>query len=380
MIIAETRLGGAPYERGRAHGVALSSQIERHLGAWLAALERGGVGEPRAYVEQMLRDTDFGAATQQHTPDLMDEARGIADGAGVPRPLIFALQLLDEEWAYRLRRRQSAEKLEKCSSFAITAPDGPTWIGQNMDLGAYTDGAQALLRFEADGGRPEALVFTVAGMIGLMGVNAAGVGVCVNSLPQLPSAAQGVPVAFVLRRLLQAASLAEAAAIVLSIPHATNQHYVIAEPGAARSFEASAVGVTEYHSLDPARVLHTNHPLAAEGAPEPESARANSAARLKSLSGRLGEGGADLARVQAALSAFDDPAHPVCRLKRDDNHLIGFTTGSMISALSPAPADIEAWVSAGPPSLAGYAPFRLRAEGRGGPQFSRAGRAADELA
>src|SRR5581483_7227145 len=293
--------------------------------------------------------------------------------------LVFALQLLDEEWAYRLRR-QSGPVLEKCSSFAIAEPGRPTWIGQNMDLGGYTDGAQALLRIAPHGDAPEALVFTVAGMIGLMGVNAAGVGVCVNSLPQLPSAPQGVPVAFVLRSLLLATSLAEAAQIVTTIPHATNQHYVIAAPDGARSFEASAAGVVEYRPPEPGRVLHTNHPLAAEGAAEPAAARENSEARLKSLVERLSAAMAcDLAAAQGALAAMDDPRHPVSRPRRDDNFLIGFTTGSMISKLQGAPAPVETWVSDGPPALRGYAAFQLRASGARR-AFSPAAGGADELA
>ena len=129
-----------------------------------------------------------------------------------------------------------------------------------MDLGWYTDGFQALLEVD-DGEAPAALVFTTAGMLGLLGVNAAGVGVCVNSLPQLPSAPEGLPVAFVIRRLLQARAAEEALGLVQTLPHATNQHYVIAGPGVARSFEAGAGGVTEYLPPDPTRVLHTNHPL-----------------------------------------------------------------------------------------------------------------------
>ena len=251
--------------------------------------------------------------------------------------------------------------MEKCSSIGVVSPGGPTWIGQTMDLGGYTDGFQALLAPAADGDRPAALVFTVAGMIGLMGVNAAGVGVCVNSLPQLPSVPQGLPVAFVLRRLLQVTSLAEACDLVLALPHATNQHYLIAEPGGARSFEASAAGVAEYRSPDPSRVLHTNHALAAEGAPEPASARVNSAARLASLQARLAAGAAGLDEIKAALSSCDDPENPVCRIRGEPGGFSAFTTGSMISALEPA--RIEAWVSPGPPSRAGYARFDLAASG-----------------
>jgi len=362
MIVDVTSIGGNAYERGRAHGRAFRPLVESHLAAWLASLERAGLGDPQAYVADMLRETDFLTALGRHMPDLLEEAYGVADGSGTPRHMLFALQLLDEEWAYRARRKADAGKLQKCSSVAIVSPDGPTWIGQNMDLGGYTDGHQVLLRIAAAEGQPGALVFSIAGMIGLLGVNAAGVGVCVNSIPQVPSAPEGVPVAFMIRRLLQATSLAEASELVQSLPHATNQHYVIAEPGGVRSFEASAAGVTEFRPPRSDRVLHTNHPLSDEpGAPESEKARENTVARLASLTSRLAEGSPCLGEIQAALSAFDDPRHPVCRLRGEEG-IINFTTGSMISALRPAPADIEAWVSAGPPSIGGYGHVVLPAE------------------
>jgi hypothetical protein len=271
---------------------------------------------------------------------------------------VDALQLLDEEWAYREGRAAQRAALEKCSSFAIARRgDGEAaWIGQNMDLGSYTDGFQAMLRIGPDGARPAALVFTAAGMVGLMGVNAAGLGVCVNALPQLTNAPTGVPVAFVLRRLLQARTLAEAVDLVLAISHATNQHYVIASPEGVRSFEASAAGVAPYRPAEPTRVLHTNHPLAAAATRQTPTAWENSEARLASLTRRLSGGAPGLAELQAALSSHDDARHPVCR---SGEGLIGFTTGSMISALSPG--RVSAWASAGPPDTGGYHPFELAA-------------------
>ena len=349
-------LTGAPFERGRGHGAALGNQIRAHLGAWLASLAEAGVGEPSAYVADMLAATDFRSAIAQHTPDLWDEVLGIAAGAEVPTDLLFGLQLLDEEWAYRLRAGRDG-KLEKCSSLAIAPASGPTWIGQNMDLGGYTEGYSAILSFGRTPAQPDALVFTVAGMIGLMGVNAAGVGVCVNSLPQLPSASEGLPVAFVLRRLLQAPTFTEACDLVLNLPHATNQHYLIAGPGAVRSFEASCKGVTEYLPSQPSRVFHTNHPLAAPCQPEPEGAGVNSAARLHALQARLGVGEVNLDEIQAALGSRDDPANPVCRVRGEPGGVVAFTTGSMISRLTAS--SVESWVSPGPPSRTGYSRLAL---------------------
>lgn len=350
---------GGPFARGKAHGAALQGQVRAHLDAWLGSLAQAGVGDPRDYVAAMLAATDFKPAIERHTPDLWQEVEGVSAGAQVAPDLLFGLQLLDEEWAYRVRTANSGP-LEKCSSLGVVPADGPTWIGQTMDLGGYTDGFQALLATGADGDRPAALVFTVAGMIGLMGVNAAGVAVCVNSLPQLPSAPVGLPVAFVLRRLLQARSLAEAADLALKLPHATNQHYLIAEPGGVRSFEASAKGVTEYHPPQPGRVLHTNHPLAAQGAPQTEAALANSVARLEALRARLSKGEPGSGEIKAALCSRDDPQNPVNRVRGEPGGLAAFTTGSMLSGLSAE--RVETWVSPGPPSEVAYVNFVLKPE------------------
>ena len=349
-------LGGDPHARGLAGGCVLAARAQAHLADWRASLAAVTGLDADDYLRRMLRETDYVTAVRRHTPDVLEEVRGFAQGAGVDPDLMFALQLLDEEWAYRRRAGLSRRTPGKCSSIAIVDAGSPTWIGQNMDLGRYTDGHQVALRIAGEGGAPASLVFTTAGVIALMGVNAAGLGVCVNSLPQLPSAPEGVPVAFVVRRLLQARTLAEAAALVLELPHATSQHYLLAEPGSLRSFEASAAGVTEYQPPDPRRIFHTNHPLADEqGAPETAAARHNSVQRLASVVGRLADGAPGLAAIQVALSACDDPDNPVCRTGGDGD--IGFTCGSMISALSPAA--VESWVSPGPPSQAGYERFSL---------------------
>ena len=275
MQVIETSGGG--YARGAGRGRTAGPQVRAHLDAWLDTLAQGIGGDPRAYVRDMLVETDFVSAITSFTPELMEEVRGLADGAGLERDLVFAMQLIDEEWAHRARMRAAPAARDKCSSIAVVAGDGPTWIGQNMDLGAYTNGHQALLKIAGDGA-PQALVFTLNGVIALMGVNAAGVGVCVNSIPQLPSAPRGLPVAFVIRRLLMCRSLSEAARLVQSLPHATNQHYLIAEAGAARSFEASAEGVSEYRPDSPQRITHTNHPLGAvKGVAAPPAAQEDTA-------------------------------------------------------------------------------------------------------
>ena len=75
--------GGEPFARGRAIGLALAPRIAAHLEAWQAWLARVTRMPAGAYVEGMLQATSFEAAIEAHAPDLMDEVRGVADGAGV---------------------------------------------------------------------------------------------------------------------------------------------------------------------------------------------------------------------------------------------------------------------------------------------------------
>ncbi len=326
------------------HGAALAPAIRAHLDDWLTALGGQGVADPPAHLRRLLATTGFRSAVEELTPDLGDEVRGVAAGAGVDADLLLALQLIDEEPPHRA----GAGPLLKCSSVGLAPPEGPTWIGQTMDLDPHTRGHQVLLRVAARDGRPAALVFSIAGVVALLGVNAAGVGVCVNALPQLPAAREGLPVAFVIRRLLQAGGLDEAVALVHALPHATSQHYLLAEPGRVRSVEATPHGAAEHHPTDPARVLHTNHPLGPEpGAPGPPGAERDSRARLAALRDRLGAGAQGLAELQAAFASADDPEHPICRTRGAGPG--DYTTGSMISALRPAPAPVRTWTTPGPP-------------------------------
>ena len=346
-----------------AQGRAFREAIAGHSEALLSAWRKQGIDDPLEHRARLLRETRFEDAIERHTPHLMREVEGIAAGSGLSRAEVYALQLLDDEWAFR-RRVKDGPPLQKCSTFAVrNDAAGVTWIGQNMDLGAYTDGLQRLVQHGPCDGRPAALVVSDAGILGLLGVNDSGVGVCVNSIPQVPSGAEGVPVAFVKRpTLLEARSAAEPAMGAVAALHASNQHYVIPRPQRLIvSLEASSEGVVALPLSAPDRSLHTNHPLAS-GNRYPEGEE-NSVARLRSLENRLARGTPVLSDLKGALASCDDDHHPVCRLRSDELGPMSFTTASMISELRGKAAPIEAWVSFGPPSQRDYRAFTLSLAG-----------------
>jgi hypothetical protein len=333
------RCAGGPRERGRAHGAALRDQILATLERWRASLPRGRWPSPRSYVREFLAQTDYPAAMAQWTPDLLEEIQGIAEGAGAPPDDLLAYNLLDEEWWFG---RTRAEAPPGCTAIGWRPAGGPPLLAQTMDIGSLYDGAQAVLRIIPDDG-PPALVFTFAGMIGLNGCNAAGVGVVVNNLAMLPHAPRGLPVAALVRGILARPTLEAAATFVRAAPHASGQHYAVGGPGGVLSFEGWAGGVAE-HTAAADRVLHTNHPLAVPGRPDERRDLSNSYARYQHIAARAATIDRQ-ADVEALLADSTVPISIACVPGR------GFTFGATSMALSSPP---HVRVAPGPPHLCDY--------------------------
>ncbi len=251
-------LSGTPYEMGLAHGTALKAEIAELLKRWKEDLARTYKMPAEDFVRKLLAATDFKPAIERWTPGLLEEVRGIADGAGVDFDILFAFQLIDETWVMG----QDAAR-EKCTSIAAGPRGGsPAFTSQTMDIPAFYHGFQTLLRVRGDGKGPEALVLTVPGVIALNGMNERAVGVCVNAVTQLAASPKGLPVAFVIRGLLRQTTFAGAEEFLRDIPPAAPQTYMIAGPAGAACFERSAGRMVRFVPFEGAGfVFHTNHPL-----------------------------------------------------------------------------------------------------------------------
>ena len=362
-------LCGAPRERGRGYGEAVRESIADVLDRWRGALGSTGSREtlrapfdPDAYLDGFLHRTDFLPAIQQWAPALLEEVEGIAEGAGQSRRTMLALQLLDEEWEYGLRRGLERPVM-RCTSFAIAgAADAPTLAGQNMDVPAWVDGCQVLLRIKGRDGEPDALVFSIAGYLGFNGMTGSPLGITCNSLSQLRSSCSGLPVSFLVRSILARRTIDDAERFLRSIRHASAQAYTLSAPGDVRCFECSARRVDRYASdAAPARLLHTNHPFVNRDWDEGSAAErvdANSEARLASVRRHLGqEGGAmTVDQAKAALAARDECENPVsCRRRCDDiTGTANFTAGASIYEMSDSP---RLHFAAGPPCQTAFKVF-----------------------
>ncbi len=338
---------GNARERGRAHGEALRERIAGLLERWDADIAARRDRGPQQLVADLVGHTGFVTAIGRHTPHLLEEVRGIAEAAGVAFERILALNLMDEEWWFSL----PAERRNACSLMAVAGDGGhASVLAQNMDLPELMDGAQAILRWD-DGDGGAGVVLTAAGMIGLTGVNVAGLGVCVNTLSMLNHSAAGLPVAFVLRGLLDRPDVAAAAAFLEDVPHASGQHYALADAGGVAGYECSAAGAVRSDDGS-GGLCHTNHPLRSSDLDPAHAAagRDDSHDRLEALEAAVPavRAGSDCERVLA------DRDTPLCVIPGPDRPWITF--GSIWAELgeeprvriAPGPPDRTAWTDAPP--------------------------------
>jgi hypothetical protein len=307
----------------------------------------------------------------------------MAEGAAVTFDELLRLQLLDEDWFFdAYHYRVAARVHNKCTAFGVVGSDDEaTYAGQNMDIMSLTEGHQVLLRIQYPGSDLESLVFTHAGLIGLCGMNNSPLGVNCNTLMQLGSCSDGLPVAFITRSLLAMTSFDEAVLFLNKIKHAAGQNYTLSTKGKVGAFECSPQQVVEYRPrADGKKVVHTNHPLAnndtatyralAEADPGGSWVRGegNTRSRLASIAARTlnNDKHIGISDLKSALGARDDPENPVCRdisiglpggtATNDSANPIAFTAGSMIYEYGEKSL---LHLAAGPPSQSEFQVFEF---------------------
>ena len=251
-------LEGTPYQMGKIHGTALKPEITELVKRWKADLARTYKVPAEDFIEKFLKYTDFRPSVDRWTPGLLDEVRGIADGAGVDFKTMYAFQLIDESWVMN-----ADLGLDKCTAIAAGRRGGaPAFTSQTQDIPRFYHGFPTVLRIRDKGENLETLVFTIPGVIALNGLNSRSVGVCVNAVTQLAYSPKGLPVAFVIRGILRQKTYEQAVKFLQDVQPAAPQNYALGGPLNAASFERSAGKMIPFLPFDGAEfTYHTNHPL-----------------------------------------------------------------------------------------------------------------------
>ncbi|MBN2414831.1 hypothetical protein JXO52_03270 [bacterium] len=250
-------LSGSSYDMGFQHGSGLKPVIRSLVIQWKDYLRNTLLVSPDAFIHEFAARTDYKTAIQQYTPELWRELEGLAAGAEVDLETMFVFQLVDEIWC-----QGGSPDFHSCTTFGVNkTADHPVLTGQNLDI-PFFHGYQTVLHLVPEGG-PQTYVFTYPGLIGACGMNESPLSVTVNSILQLKSGRDGLPVAFIVRGILGLNSFEEAIEFISTVTHASGQNYLIGSADSAASYECSRNTVAAHLPFPGARfTYHTNHPLA----------------------------------------------------------------------------------------------------------------------
>jgi hypothetical protein len=368
--LKEIVLEGGPAARGRQHGEVLRPKIHELLDRWAESLQRVYGLSRQQYIERFFAETKFEEALHRHAPSVIEEVRGIAEGADVPYAVLLAFQHVNEEFWLALPPAQKPSG-EACSTIALgkTAKQ-PTLIGQNLDLDQYLDGYQVLLRSRCDKSDGRILALSVPGMISLNGMNSHGFAICDNALTQLRADVTGVPIFALYRLLLESRSLDEAIDLITRLRHASGLNWVMGDPSRVVMIERSADVVARYGPTDTALpICHTNHPLRntdtapafrrTPGGPITVRPTRSTYLRLASLHENLNGLGSALTidAIKGILASRDDVDYPVSRGggRNDEDQAIGFTLACCIFELASNAPRLH--IAAGPPHRSEFRTF-----------------------
>ncbi len=269
MQIVRLEAGRSAYDRGVLHGEMLRAEI-----AEIAAIR-----SELCRTQGLFRsDEELLRVAAQHLPilerydrPLYDELCGIAAGARQPPARIVVLNhytdlkdldpaaVLDD----RARPRTAEELEEDCSAIVTSSPEGPL-LGQTWDMHGSAWPFVVMLHVPRLAGRPEAWLLSIAGCLGMAGMNELGVGITINNL-RSNDARVGLVWPALVRRVLAEASAGSGRDVVTSAPLGSGHHYLVADAHRAFGIETSGRLSETWMELDltePRRAFHhENHCL-----------------------------------------------------------------------------------------------------------------------
>ena len=357
---------GSALERVYQYGRQASRHIHRCVAAYRDAFQHRASLE---WEDALAQARGYRRDIEAFCPDALQEMTGIADGAELPFDVILLLNCRSELMFAGARRKGAPVPCE-CTSFAVTpqaSADGHMLLGQNWDWVPFAREVCVLLEVHRED-KPAYATIVEAGMLAKVGFNAAGLGVCTNTLvSERDAGARGVPYHVMLRALFDAASMDEARSLLHAPKRALSANYLLAHAsGEAANFETIAGGPGEVRTTLPHAGLlaHSNHFLAEEFA-SIDAYVANSPHSVTRLAdmwtGLRSHAQRTVSQMQRILRSHEHAPNGVCSHPDPAAHPLyaRCTVASVITDLTAG----EMLFTDGPPCTAAYEAYSLPAAG-----------------
>lgn len=217
---------GKPFECGLGHGSQARQLIRKNIDSYF---ELWGAmwGAKRPEVLEQCRK--FVPIIGEYDASILEELEGVARGADLSLEEIIALNARYElVWAQSIAGEAAREGCTSLCALPEVTEGGHTIVGQNWDYKPRFSGLSIVLEVEQEN-RPNLLTQTEAGIIGLKGMNSAGIGVCINALVSSRDKFEPrTPLLIVIRGVLNADSFSQALKAVLCTKTAVSANLLIA--------------------------------------------------------------------------------------------------------------------------------------------------------
>ncbi|KAL4919214.1 acyl-coenzyme A:6-aminopenicillanic acid acyl-transferase-domain-containing protein [Aspergillus aurantiobrunneus] len=250
MAVKQIVCSGTPYEIGHTHGAHAAEEIDRAI-TFYAKMFAKHSGLDWTQVQDLARD--FVDLIKNNWTRYYHELRGIADGAKRDLIDIIALNVRTEI--------VFGQFSDGCTSLYYQ-DDGNAFQGQNWDWDEE-QGANLIQLTILQSNLPSIKMITEAGLIGKIGLNSHGVGVCFNAIRAKGLDKTRLPVHFGLRIALESPSAIEAVESIEKIGMASSAHILIGDATTAIGLEFTASTFARLPVNEKGYLVHTNHMLLA---------------------------------------------------------------------------------------------------------------------
>ena len=352
------KVGGTPRQIGLQVGDALRDkvplaidQIFEHELTYYDAMTFGRIPPlaPMTRPSVMAATRAFLPHFEAYAPGMVEELRGIAEGAHIEFEEALLLQIRGEI-VYAMTTG--------CTAFALSGrvtKDGAAISGQNWDYAIDLDlGIMHLLHVTPDEG-PRQLMVTFAGLTSYLGINSAGIGSFANALPW-GWCEVGIPHYPMWWRIFRETDLSGVRAVVDGTKSVQAESHVFSDgQGRIGNAEVTPERVVWLEDRD-GFFVHTNHYLGEPYASRPDLPPflADSVTRYERMRSLILErtGRIDVETMQGFLADHEGHPRSICR----HDVLPGFwTTASMVAV----PERGVMYVCAGNPCEGEYVEYQV---------------------
>jgi hypothetical protein len=275
LDVPYVRAAGDHFTIGRQHGAARAAALRAFLDDGLGRLAHI-MPTPVSVGSLAPMVAEYRAAIADAAPGLAEEIHGLAHGAGIAADEALVLQLRREIAGYA----KVGAAVGECTTYARVDREESV-LAQTVDLNGNLDDQICLLDLAPTPGHGRVLVLSFGGLLGFVGLNAAGLAVGLN-LVLGGEWGPGLPPYLAVRHLLDTASCVdEAISRLADLRLASSRCITLCDPTKAAWVEVLG---DRMRVLEAGVTVHTNHYLHPDFAPHDEInvfARNSSVRRLR---------------------------------------------------------------------------------------------------